>query len=320
MILTLKLRIRMCHREKDLAGKKPKTKVLVEMGAVLLPPLLLLLCGVGATPLGVVGAGRGTLTGPLVPFCARFLCADDCHADCGWSKKYDRCIPGGKTARSELGLGDCSAAGRAAATTTDTGRSPPAVPATSPPASSGCVAVLCADDCRSPCGWSSNKGLCVRGGKTKPRELGMGMCSPARATVAAGAAVADCSAQACAALCSGACGWSKKTGFCVIGGHTSIAEVGMGVCDGATAVGPSSTEPTPPAVVVPSSIPLPARRPAMATVSVAPKAVVLVVADDQGWNDVGFAGANHFRTPTLDGLAQGGLMVINHYTLQVRPS
>ncbi|XP_053520410.1 arylsulfatase B isoform X5 [Artibeus jamaicensis] len=41
--------------------------------------------------------------------------------------------------------------------------------------------------------------------------------------------------------------------------------------------------------------------------------LVFVLADDLGWNDVGFHGS-HIRTPRLDALAAGGVLLQNYYT------
>lgn len=44
-----------------------------------------------------------------------------------------------------------------------------------------------------------------------------------------------------------------------------------------------------------------------------PPHLVFVLADDLGWNDVGFHGSN-LRTPHLDALAAGGVLLDNYYT------
>ena len=42
--------------------------------------------------------------------------------------------------------------------------------------------------------------------------------------------------------------------------------------------------------------------------------IVLIVADDLGWNDVGFTGSgSNIRTPTLDALAKSGVVLHNYY-------
>ena len=41
--------------------------------------------------------------------------------------------------------------------------------------------------------------------------------------------------------------------------------------------------------------------------------VVVIVADDLGWNDVGFTGASDPRTPNLDALASDSLVFENFY-------
>lgn len=44
-----------------------------------------------------------------------------------------------------------------------------------------------------------------------------------------------------------------------------------------------------------------------------PPHLVFVLADDLGWNDVGFHGSR-IRTPHLDALAAGGVLLDNYYT------
>lgn len=44
-----------------------------------------------------------------------------------------------------------------------------------------------------------------------------------------------------------------------------------------------------------------------------PPHIVFVLADDLGWNDVGFHGSS-IRTPHLDALAAGGVLLDNYYT------
>ena len=44
--------------------------------------------------------------------------------------------------------------------------------------------------------------------------------------------------------------------------------------------------------------------------------IILILADDLGWNDVGFHGSD-IHTPTLDKLAKDGIILNNYYVQQV---
>ena len=43
--------------------------------------------------------------------------------------------------------------------------------------------------------------------------------------------------------------------------------------------------------------------------------IVFILADDYGWNDVGFHGSKQVYTPVLDEMASEGLILNNYYTL-----
>jgi hypothetical protein len=47
-----------------------------------------------------------------------------------------------------------------------------------------------------------------------------------------------------------------------------------------------------------------------------PPHIIFIVADDLGWNDVGYHGSE-IKTPNLDKLATGGIQLQNYYTNQV---
>jgi hypothetical protein len=128
-----------------------------------------------------------TTTTTAAPDCASISCAGECgiiweKGDreytefCGWSKKYNACVPGGRTTEKEKFMGECG-------TTTTTAK--PQLPA------QNCASTYCSSTCgygngnnaanncqlmvsgtctESECGWSRKYDRCIEGGFTNSME------------------------------------------------------------------------------------------------------------------------------------------------------
>eukprot|EP00038_Savillea_parva_P027893 m.62133 g.62133 ORF g.62133 m.62133 type:complete len:1062 (-) comp8063_c0_seq1:183-3368(-) len=100
-----------------------------------------------------------TTTGePTTDPCNSILCADSCTGSCGWSRSRNLCIEGGVTTSSEAGMGDCSGS----------------APSQEDPLDVFCALSTCSNNCNFPCGWSTNRALCIFGGRTTAAELNLG--------------------------------------------------------------------------------------------------------------------------------------------------
>ncbi|KAK2118037.1 hypothetical protein P7K49_004924, partial [Saguinus oedipus] len=77
--------------------------------------------------------------------------------------------------------------------------------------------------------------------------------------------------------------------------------------------GPGPRRPLLPVVLPLLVLPLLLTPPGSGAEASRPPHLVFVLADDLGWNDVGFHGSR-IRTPHLDALAAGGVLLDNYYT------
>lgn len=165
--------------------------------------------------------------------CTSITCSNDCIDSCGWSSSKNLCILGGTTTSSEVNLGP--GCGDVAPTTA------------APTTAFDCGSILCSNFCTFPCGWSTNKDLCVFGGTTTASEVdlgpGCGIASSAtEASVESNTTTSlptttlvsltgeECLAITCSNDCSGVCGWSSNRNECILGGRTTSSEVNLGVC------------------------------------------------------------------------------------------
>ena len=151
--------------------------------------------------------------------CGAVRCATECAGECGWSSRKGQCISGGTTLPKEIGRGDCPGLAETTA----------AVAQAASPVEQ-CMAIVCADNCQHPCGWSRKHGVCKLGGKTYAAEHGLGDCSGDGSGNRSVPEPVDCGTVRCATECVGECGWSSRKGQCVAGGTTLPKEIGRGDC------------------------------------------------------------------------------------------
>ena len=164
--------------------------------------------------------------------CAAHACGASCAAaeGCGWSTTRMRCLPGLKTSKAEMAMGECDDAVIG---------------------SQSCDVHTCGAACAAApgCGWSSGRMRCIAGAKTSKAELIMGPgCTDRESTQ-------QCGAYKCGHECALAegCGWSSPRMACVAGAVTSKRELVM--CTGDPAPSTAATAPATASTAAPATAP-----------------------------------------------------------------